>query len=192
MSGPPCTQGPQRCPALRLAEWAPAPPPLWHTSVYPGASHLPPARSLGQVPMVCFPGFVPVLAGQGLPAGEFPDPPGRPHAGPGNSRGREVRACRPLATRVRCIRPAVFQLRWSLGLCSWDGLGPVGPDKNETETLGMLGLFPVQDEGRAPQTDSQGAHCQLSFISNVLGLTLTSGSSLPGRPTLQMHRHGLS
>ena len=68
----------------------------------------------------------------------------------------------------------------------------MGPDENETETLGRLGLFPVQDEGRAPQTASQGAHCQLSFISNVLGLTLTSRSSLLGRPTLQMHRHGLS
>lgn len=101
-------------------------------------------------------------------------------------------APRSFPPRVRCIRPAVFQLRWSLGLCSWGGLGPVGPDENETETLGTLGLFPVQDEGRAPQTDSQGAQCQLSFISNVLGLTLTSGSSLPGRPTLQMHRHGLS
>ena len=35
------------------------------------------AAALGQVPTVCFPGFVPMPAGQGLPAGEFPDQIGR-------------------------------------------------------------------------------------------------------------------
>ena len=56
----------------------------------------------------------------------------------------------------------------------------------ETETPGTLGLCRMGG-GLRRQTVKE-PNAELSFISNVTGLSLMSGSSLPGRPTLQMHR----
>ena len=45
--------------------------------------------------------------------------------------------------------------------------------------------------GQVGRQTGKEAKVKLSFINNVTGLSLKSGDSVPGRPTLQTHGHHL-
>lgn len=82
--------------------------------------------------------------------------------------------------------PAALQLGWP---------GPLRPDENKTRPQVprvRWACSRCRTRGGLRRQTAKEPNAKLSFISNVTGLTLTSGSSLPGRPTLQMCRHRLS
>lgn len=172
MSGSPYTQGPQRCPALRLAEWALTRAAGW--GLAPHRCGIPP---LTQGPLTC-PSPAPGAGPHGLLSWLCPRAgwagtscwriPGSSQEAPRRAWELRRKGSQGLQALVPQVLPHRGQVHQTCRLPAQMGTGALqlgwpgacGP-RRERPRLQYTRL--VQDRGQAPQTDSQGAQCRTEF-----------------------------